>query len=50
MFIKHYSEKNGRKVWKNGEACQTGFAPASDDCQAFDHFVLDKNEKVNTLL
>ena len=45
-FLKHYSEKNGRKVW-NREACQTGLAPNSPECEAFDYHVLMNDEKVN---
>ena len=49
-LIKQYSEK--KKVWIKGEVCQTGFAPSSDECQAFNHLVLEKkgNEEVCTLI
>ena len=43
IFVKHYSEQNGRKVWNK---CQTGMAPSSPECIAFDHFVLANDEKV----
>ena len=49
-IIKQYWEKEGKKSWM--PRCQTGFVPSSDECEAFNKLVLQKegNEEVWTLI
>ena len=45
-YLKHYSERNGKKEWIQGDSCQGGLAPTSPECEAFSNFVLEEDTKV----